>query len=416
VLAILVEIEVGQCHRADLQDIVITNYELQASSASSLVSEALQAFRYSRHDPRGPLIFLHGSVIGLRRDLLFLPVETKEPEPAKIIPVSKAPKPKPIRVREDTVRIREQSTTNQLFAAWWPYYSPASPSHNVTQTLNDHNKELDGQLVISLQDEEPTGQRLLDIYLGDVPEHLTVDKEPDSIPEAIPVIIDQLQLDYNATPSLDTVDKPMLEVKKDLEEAAAITERISIFRTADIFTQAAMTAAFDYFFLGGEIPLVTDVATYNAFQRAFQEIGGCDSTEISGPIIKLYFGKDEIRMTSAMRQRILALGESIHGERPREVSMRTATPSLALSNAPKGWMRDGACQGLDPDIFYPDKEADENSPDLQAAKAVCYQCNVLNECLGYALDTRQKDGVWGGLTERERRVLIRRRQRQALKD
>ena len=72
------------------------------------------------------------------------------------------------------------------------------------------------------------------------------------------------------------------------------------------------------------------------------------------------------------------------------------------------WCEHGACQGLDPEIFYP-VEDDEAVP----AKAVCAVCPVNTACLEYALDVRERDGVWGGATERERRRLVRQRRRTA---
>jgi WhiB family redox-sensing transcriptional regulator len=72
------------------------------------------------------------------------------------------------------------------------------------------------------------------------------------------------------------------------------------------------------------------------------------------------------------------------------------------------WRQHAACRGLDPDIFYPpsDEEAEE-------AKAVCAECPVRQPCLEHALSHRERDGVWGGLTERERRRIIRQRRKSA---
>ncbi|MGH9136023.1 MAG: WhiB family transcriptional regulator [Acidimicrobiales bacterium] len=72
------------------------------------------------------------------------------------------------------------------------------------------------------------------------------------------------------------------------------------------------------------------------------------------------------------------------------------------------WRQQAACKGLDPTIFYPisDEEAD-------MAKSVCDQCAVREPCLEYALGSRERDGVWGGATERERRRIIRQRRRSA---
>jgi len=70
------------------------------------------------------------------------------------------------------------------------------------------------------------------------------------------------------------------------------------------------------------------------------------------------------------------------------------------------WRRHSACRGLDPEIFYPptDEEA-------VAAKVVCQLCSVRETCLEFALQGREKEGVWGGATERERRRILRQRRR-----
>ena len=72
------------------------------------------------------------------------------------------------------------------------------------------------------------------------------------------------------------------------------------------------------------------------------------------------------------------------------------------------WRQRAACRGVDPDVFYPasDEEAEE-------AKSICRVCPVREACLEYALANRERDGVWGGATERERRRLIRQRRKSA---
>jgi WhiB family redox-sensing transcriptional regulator len=72
------------------------------------------------------------------------------------------------------------------------------------------------------------------------------------------------------------------------------------------------------------------------------------------------------------------------------------------------WRELGACKGLDPSIFYPDDDSDALD-----AKAVCAVCGVRVACLEYALQSREKQGVWGGATERERRRMVRQRRRSA---
>ena len=72
------------------------------------------------------------------------------------------------------------------------------------------------------------------------------------------------------------------------------------------------------------------------------------------------------------------------------------------------WRQHAACKGIDPDVFYP-HEDDE----AEAAKEVCGVCPVRQACLEHALVARERDGVWGGATERERRRIIRQRRRSA---
>jgi WhiB family redox-sensing transcriptional regulator len=66
------------------------------------------------------------------------------------------------------------------------------------------------------------------------------------------------------------------------------------------------------------------------------------------------------------------------------------------------WTDHAACLGKDPELFYPPKG--ENAQD---AKAICRVCPVAIICLNYALARRERYGVWGGMTEKERRRLLR---------
>lgn len=68
------------------------------------------------------------------------------------------------------------------------------------------------------------------------------------------------------------------------------------------------------------------------------------------------------------------------------------------------WKADGACRWVEPELFYPVSDGD-----AWPAKQVCAGCAVQQRCLDYALETREFEGVWGGLTGSERRSLHRRR-------
>ncbi len=74
------------------------------------------------------------------------------------------------------------------------------------------------------------------------------------------------------------------------------------------------------------------------------------------------------------------------------------------------WRKRAACRGVDVEIFFP--EADDDV-EAEAAKAVCEMCPVRQACLEHALAHREREGIWGGATERERRRILRQRRKSA---
>ena len=75
---------------------------------------------------------------------------------------------------------------------------------------------------------------------------------------------------------------------------------------------------------------------------------------------------------------------------------------------PVPWMVDAGCADADPVVFF----ADHGRPATEA-KAICAGCPVRAECLDFALAGSERFGIWGGLTEKERRVEARRRKQAA---
>ncbi len=67
------------------------------------------------------------------------------------------------------------------------------------------------------------------------------------------------------------------------------------------------------------------------------------------------------------------------------------------------WVVFAACRDADPDLFFPGSKADE-----KAALALCAMCPVMRECQSYSMDARETFGVWGGRTEKQRRLALRR--------
>jgi WhiB family redox-sensing transcriptional regulator len=89
---------------------------------------------------------------------------------------------------------------------------------------------------------------------------------------------------------------------------------------------------------------------------------------------------------------------------------RVEEADMRISTAPetevevRSWQDFANCLGVDPDLFFPERGAS-----TREAKEVCRGCVVREECLEYALANGEKFGIWGGMSERERRRIRRQR-------
>lgn len=90
--------------------------------------------------------------------------------------------------------------------------------------------------------------------------------------------------------------------------------------------------------------------------------------------------------------------------------IRIGTIALAISAPPAedDWRFRAACTPNDTDLFFAEGPRDYVTLATADAKAICAACPVLAQCKQWALDTRPEHGVYGGLTTRERRNVIRR--------
>jgi WhiB family redox-sensing transcriptional regulator len=75
------------------------------------------------------------------------------------------------------------------------------------------------------------------------------------------------------------------------------------------------------------------------------------------------------------------------------------------------WRHRATCLEEDPELFFPIGNTGPALLQIEEAKAVCRRCEVRETCLQWALDTGQDAGVWGGMSEDERRALKRRKAR-----
>lgn len=77
-------------------------------------------------------------------------------------------------------------------------------------------------------------------------------------------------------------------------------------------------------------------------------------------------------------------------------------PGVRNEDEEISWQADALCAQTDPEAFFPEKGGS-----TREAKRICEQCEVRAQCLEYALENDERFGIWGGLSERERRKLRR---------
>ncbi|WP_309132526.1 WhiB family transcriptional regulator [Brevibacterium sp.] len=75
----------------------------------------------------------------------------------------------------------------------------------------------------------------------------------------------------------------------------------------------------------------------------------------------------------------------------------------AVGDGELSWQDQALCAQTDPEAFFPEKGGS-----TREAKRVCGSCEVRSECLEYALANDERFGIWGGMSERERRRLKKR--------
>jgi WhiB family redox-sensing transcriptional regulator len=72
------------------------------------------------------------------------------------------------------------------------------------------------------------------------------------------------------------------------------------------------------------------------------------------------------------------------------------------------WRNRAACLDADPELFFPIGSTGPALGQVEQAKVICGRCEVVEACLAWAIEFGQDAGVWGGLSEEERRALKRR--------
>lgn len=82
---------------------------------------------------------------------------------------------------------------------------------------------------------------------------------------------------------------------------------------------------------------------------------------------------------------------------------------VSAQSAPEMWQIKAACRGPQSEVFFPPPQFERKADRLERearAKQICAECAVRKQCLEYSLEISEPHGIWGGLNEAERRVML----------
>ncbi|CCM62230.1 MULTISPECIES: WhiB family transcriptional regulator [Candidatus Neomicrothrix] len=84
---------------------------------------------------------------------------------------------------------------------------------------------------------------------------------------------------------------------------------------------------------------------------------------------------------------------------------------MSIQLSPVAWQLQAACRGPQSEVFFPPSQSERKHDRLERerrAKAICGICPVRSDCLSYAMEIRESHGIWGGLSESERKSMMER--------
>jgi WhiB family redox-sensing transcriptional regulator len=128
------------------------------------------------------------------------------------------------------------------------------------------------------------------------------------------------------------------------------------------------------------------------------------------PLVKTSREESNLPVTEQGSRRATALGKPVSA-RGADRGRRRDAPTDTEEYTTMDWRHRALCRDEDPELFFPIGTSGPAVVQIEQAKAVCRRCPVVQSCLDWALRAGQDSGVWGGLSEDERRALKRRQAR-----
>lgn len=158
------------------------------------------------------------------------------------------------------------------------------------------------------------------------------------------------------------------------------------------FTDEEITEISEVLNLQSKIYHLAEIATKMTF-----ETKGTMTTKLQSFIRRLFRG-DDSALPTELRIPVTAYNKQLAAE--KKESSKNLLAILGVSPVPQILYDKGACYGADPQAFFQEKGGD-----VRPAQRICSNCTVFEECQEYALESREPFGVWGGLSEQDRRKI-----------
>lgn len=159
------------------------------------------------------------------------------------------------------------------------------------------------------------------------------------------------------------------------------------------YAESIATAADEY---GPDLPAYVREELVRAVEIAEAELVEYDSTEPEISTNTVTTEREVLRDPVSTEDLKRSLGE-------RSIDQTGRQLFLVTKKQPTDWRERSLCAQTDPEAFHPEKGGS-----TREAKKVCQNCEVREECLQWALDNDERYGIWGGMSERERRKLKKR--------
>lgn len=97
---------------------------------------------------------------------------------------------------------------------------------------------------------------------------------------------------------------------------------------------------------------------------------------------------------------------AVEGSHPFCAPCKKYAAILPLLKPPGEWVEDAVCAQTDPEVFFPPRSGGAPTQEADALR-VCAGCPVREQCLQYSIETRQWWGIWGGVSQRKRRKMLK---------